>query len=211
MPVFCDDCGASLNPNDDSIYYGRGAYCEKHHPKKGKVPAMHRIIEKHLSQEVERHVARSRELAAAQRILEQFDITVSLDDALQFHVWEDAYWDVNRRESIPADRYWITVRQPLSSKERLRPILLRNIHAWAKQHSIDNGMYTDSHPLLVETWLYCWNDHPLGRAGDRISIEFVSPAEEGHELSPTCKVELVTRHIEPRDESYLTVACKKEG
>ena len=32
MTVLCDECGKALNPNDDRIYYGRGAYCPDHHP-----------------------------------------------------------------------------------------------------------------------------------------------------------------------------------
>lgn len=32
MAVYCDECGTPLSPNDESIYYGGGAYCPEHMP-----------------------------------------------------------------------------------------------------------------------------------------------------------------------------------
>ena len=54
-------------------------------------------------------------------------------------------------------------------------------------------------------------EHNYSHAANRIDIEFETPAQEGHRLSPTCSVQNIKRSKPAKTETYLSVVCSKDS
>jgi hypothetical protein len=167
-----------------------------------------------IQKEIDRLYQAADEEARLLRILaewvERFNLQALLDRSIQFHVFEDSYYDGEK--TVPADRYWATIRLDMSEKDVARPILLAAFDHLEKSFQVSNLGWNK--PILVENWRTEFDPIHNGlsqypRAVNRIDTEFIRPAVAGERISPTCTVERVTP--EPKSEIYLTVSCHKKN
>jgi hypothetical protein len=171
----------------------------------------HRFIAEKIDIAKQQFDDRMREYRACQRLLDQLGLLQMLDWAIDFRVWEDLVRDYSTGQDTHTGRFHITIKIPRSDKHQVHHLLrgcLDTVDHWKADYRVDHHLF-DPTDTLVERWRATWDHTPDRAAWHAVYVQYLSNAQEGIVLSPTCTVQAVTNHTQAKTETRLAVVCSK--
>lgn len=122
--------------------------------------------------------------------------------------------EYNGTDWLPSDRVHVLIEIDEADKPAARAIIMGGTWtgAWDKGFTVERTYRTEYKLYaLREHWRQTFNPKEVAHSippVDQLTIVFLSPAQEGQELSDSCKI----RSVMPKTQTpnaYLTITCEK--